>query len=70
MLAEYHTTSDQSNYNIPAYIPSPQEIRAACRKIQATWSETEKQRRRGYRTLPRTAARYKMSLPYDLEAVA
>ena len=29
-----------------AYCPSAEEIRAACQAIQATWSETERARRR------------------------
>ncbi|MFG0336114.1 MAG: hypothetical protein ACF8TS_22370 [Maioricimonas sp. JB049] len=29
------------------YIPSPEEIRATCREIQAEWSEAERRRRAG-----------------------
>jgi len=31
------------------YLPTPEEISAACREIQAGWSEAERRRRRGYR---------------------
>ncbi len=31
------------------YCPTAEEIRAACRAIQATWSEAERRRRMGYR---------------------
>ncbi len=30
------------------YCPTAEEIRAACRAIQATWSEAERRRRRGW----------------------
>lgn len=37
-----------------AYIPSPSEIRAACLRIQQEWSESERNRRAGWRDQPRS----------------
>jgi len=37
---------------IQSYEPSPEEIAARCREIQATWSLDEEQRRRKWCTTP------------------
>jgi hypothetical protein len=34
--------------NVPAYIPTPAQIRAECMAIQSGWSETERRRRSGW----------------------
>jgi hypothetical protein len=37
------------------YMPTPEEIRQACREIQKGWSEAERRRRRGHRRAHRQA---------------
>ncbi|MBI1833615.1 MAG: hypothetical protein HYR90_02200 [Candidatus Andersenbacteria bacterium] len=40
-----------------SYIPSPKEIQAACLQIQKGWSEYERKRRCGWKSIPWTVPR-------------
>ena len=41
-----HKENEAVSAVVPAYCPTPSEIRAACDKIRSSWSESERAKRR------------------------